>query len=202
MLKWFRDYTSVLTKEFYVLYGSAFGLIIGLSYGLGSYFFRDYFHGLFDDPYRLILFWVALGVSSFVLSRVILILSAFVVRKRGGLPVKKSSTKDHQGRGFTFLWKRRIGGLAFLFLILIGHRLTKDWQISPVYSGLFLQVLITSYLIWFAFFRQNTPLTKLKRDSLAEKVRNGSRIFVKVMAVALVLELIFMAWISLSPRSF
>jgi hypothetical protein len=200
--KWFRDYTSVLTKEFYVLYGSVLGLTIGVCSGLGFYFFKGYFHGILDDPYRLIIFWGALGVSSAVLGRVILMLSAYVVRKRSGLPVKKSSAKGAQGTGTVFQWKSRIVAWVFLVLILLADSLAKSWHVSPLYRALFLQVGITGYSIWYAFFRQNMPLTKLKRGSLAEKMKNGSRTFAKVMAIVLVLELIFMAWISLYPQSF
>jgi hypothetical protein len=186
MLKWYREYTSVLSREFYVLFGASIGVI----FGIGFFFFRSYLAPLNQSFYG----WIGLLIGAFILGRLIVIGAAFIARKNGKKRPKKVATRSKQE--ISALRKYRFIVLIPIAVVLLLSASAKMGVLPLSYESMISRIVLIGFMVWLAFYsRKGLPPSNLKKGSLAEKVSNGSYRVLKIAVVVFVLESIISIWI-------
>jgi hypothetical protein len=161
MFQWYREYTSVLTRE----HGSLLGAIFGITFGVAWFFF----HRAFQDP-MISLTWYGLGAwigGIYVMGRVITLAVAFWVRRQHPTgkavrkPLKMTASERHLRRwNLWFL----VGTILELFLV---NGLRRAGLLTLGQSTVALPLLV---LLTLLLRNKMAPAPPLKKGSFAVKV--------------------------------
>jgi hypothetical protein len=190
MFKRYRDYISVLTREFYVYYGVCLGLLIGIGIPLTRPWRDD--KGVSGELW----FIGAVFVAVFVVSRAVLLAAAYVVRRRLGPKAKPAISKKLQAQDKVTSRKYRLfafGYLAFLILakILRQHQWVSEEQYAWIITG-----LVCAFLIWIAVqsFRRRDE-KNLEKGSAAAIISWGSRYVLVALVIIFIAEQLWAAYL-------
>jgi hypothetical protein len=195
MFKWFREYISVLSREFFALYGSAMGILC-----VSLWLLFRHFNPLSGDGYSE---WPILGLyflAFFIFSRIVLLTSAYFVRKNRGQAKKQEINKKMEVSRKTISNRYRFGSIGFAILFLL-VRVLREFGVISVYTNTTLSLLIVfGFMAWMTVTAfKKSPDTKLKSGSLAEKVRVSSKY---ILLASMIVFVVLQIWISIILRKF
>jgi hypothetical protein len=189
MSKWFREYISVLSREFFALYGLAMGAVFASCW----IFFRHLFPTLVDSYFGLpglcLIF-----VGAFVLSRIVLIVCAYFVRRKGGLPEKAQVSKKVEAGQRSLANKYRWSIYGFI-LLLFSIQILSKCNYLPMHTTFILSSLaIFGFMAWTTVLSfQRRPELKLKSGSVAQKLSAASKYVLLVLLIIFIIEQIWIA---------